>query len=67
MKRAILIVALALVTTATVLLAGDGDAPQGSASVSFAKAITFASPVLYPSSLAAGDSEPRMAFPASQS
>jgi hypothetical protein len=58
MKHAILIVGLALVLGATVLLAGDAVAPvtpQTSALVSFAKAINVGSPLLYPSSLAAGD------------
>ena len=58
MKHAILIVGLALVLGATVLLAGDAVAPvtpQTSALVSFAKAINAGSPLLYPSSLAAGD------------
>ena len=58
MKHAILIVGLALVLGATVLLAGDAVAPvtpETSALVSFAKAINVGSPLLYPSSLAAGD------------
>ena len=48
----------ALLAGATVLLAGDAVAPvalRASTSVSFAKAITVRSPVLYPKSLAAGD------------
>jgi len=57
-EYAILIVGLAVLVSATLLLAGDAVAPAGaqiSAPVSFAKAITFPSPLLYPSSLAAGD------------
>jgi hypothetical protein len=57
MKQAILIIGVALVASA-VLLAGDAVvpvAPQASTSVSFAKAITIKSPVLFPYSLAAGD------------
>ena len=54
MKRATLIVGLTLALGATVLLAGDAAAPQFT-SVSFANAITLNSPVLYPTSLAAGD------------
>lgn len=58
MKRAILIAGLTLIAGVTVLLAASparNSAAGPPASVSFAKAITFASPVLYPSSLAAGD------------
>jgi hypothetical protein len=58
MKFAVLMIGLALAVGSTVLLAGDAvapAAPQGSTSVSFAKAITVGSPALYPSSLAAGD------------
>ena len=58
MKLSILILALALVIWTTVLKAGDdvsAHAPQGATAVSFAKAITLKSPVLYPSSIAAGD------------
>jgi hypothetical protein len=58
MKRTILIGGLILAIGATVLLAGNAVAPlllQASTSVSFAKAINLSSPLLYPSSLAAGD------------
>jgi hypothetical protein len=53
-----LIVGLALVVGVTVHLAGDAVVPvaaQGPTDVSFAKAITVQSPVLYPYSIAAGD------------
>jgi hypothetical protein len=56
MKRSIFIVSFALATTA--LLVGNAVVPaalQPSTSVSFAKAINVTSPLLYPSSLAAGD------------
>jgi hypothetical protein len=55
MKSAILIVGLSLLVGVTVLLAGDAVAPQDFTSVSFAKAITFDTSIVYPSSLAAGD------------
>jgi len=56
MRRSILIIGLALVVGATVLLAGDAAVPpHASTSLSFAKATTIKSPVLYPYSLAAGD------------
>jgi hypothetical protein len=55
LKYSILIVGLALAVGTTVLLAGDAVAPQASTEVSFAKAITVKSPVLYPYSIAAGD------------
>jgi hypothetical protein len=58
MKRIVLIVGFALVVGATVFLAGDAVVPvaaQGPTDVSFAKAITVKSPVLYPYSIAAGD------------
>jgi hypothetical protein len=58
MKQSILIIGVALAAGATVLLAGDAvvrPAPQVSTLVSFAKAITVVSPLLYPSWLAAGD------------
>src|ERR1700690_4030412 len=58
MKRTILIIVLALLVGATVLVARDGTkaalrVAQGS--VSFAKAINFKSPAIYPFSIAAGD------------
>jgi hypothetical protein len=58
MKYIMLIAALALLVGATFVLAGNGVAPvtpRATTSVSFAKAITLNSPVLYPKSLAAGD------------
>jgi hypothetical protein len=55
MRRIVLIVALALMVGAAALLARNVVAPQASTSVSFAKAITLESPLLYPSSLAAGE------------
>ena len=58
MKQAILIVGLTFVVGVTALLAGNADvpvAPQSLSSVSFAKAITIPSPLLYPGSLSAGD------------
>jgi hypothetical protein len=58
MKYAMLVVGLALMVGATILVARDGvkTAPQvAQGSVSFAKAITIGSRVLYPTSLAAGD------------
>jgi hypothetical protein len=58
MKRAIVIVSLTLVVSVTALLAGDAVAPAaplGSASVSFRKVVTANGPLLFPSSLAAGD------------
>src|ERR1700690_873053 len=54
MKRTILIIMLALAIYATVLWAGDGVASQGFVPLFFSRAITFASPLLYPSWLAAG-------------
>jgi FG-GAP-like repeat len=58
MKRIILIIGLAVLVGVSALLAGKPTenavvGPQ--ASVSFAKAITLVSPLLYPSGLAAGD------------
>jgi hypothetical protein len=58
MKRIVLIVGLASLASVTVLLAGDAVAPvaaQGSSSVSFREVVTVNGPLLYPSSLAAGD------------
>src|SRR6202142_1427062 len=58
MRCIVLTIGSALLAGATVLLAGDAVAPvalRASTSVSFAKAITVRSPVLYPKSLAAGD------------
>jgi hypothetical protein len=58
MKCIILIFSFALIVGATVLLAGDAFVPaatQASREVSFAKAITIESPLLYPYSMAAGD------------
>src|SRR5579863_900230 len=55
MKRTSLIVGLALVLGATVLLAGHAISPQAPASVSFLSVVTVQGPLLYPSSLAAGD------------
>jgi hypothetical protein len=55
MKCTVPIAVLMLLASPTIYLAGDAVAPQASTSVSFAKAITVISPLLYPSSLAAGD------------
>src|SRR5579859_6553845 len=54
MKYTILIIGFGALVGATFLLAGDAVTPRASTSVSFAK-VTFTSPLLYPSSLAAGD------------
>ncbi len=58
MKVSILILALTLLIWTTILEAGDEagtHALQSATAVSFAKALTLKSPVLYPSSMAAGD------------
>jgi len=58
MKSAILIVGLALLASVTLLLAGHAVAPaatQAPGSVSFREVVTVNGPLLYPSSLAAGD------------
>src|ERR1700674_2562102 len=58
MKPILLIIGLGLLVGASILLAGDAVVPvaaQGSASVSFRRVVTSNGPVLYPTSLAAGD------------
>ena len=58
MQRGMLIVGLAMLGGATALVVGNAvvrAAPQDVSPVSFAKAITLKSPVLYPYSIAAGD------------
>src|ERR1700674_1033455 len=58
MKPILLIIGLGLLVGASILLAGDAVVPvaaQGSASGSFRGGVTSNGPVLYPTSLAAGD------------